>query len=90
MDFEKTIEKLIGARIATRDSIKAYTESEVEKLEASLDLRLPVVYRNFLLTMGKGAGKFFNDVDQTISEEANGKFEEDVDAQLLLVSPEEP
>jgi hypothetical protein len=57
------LNRLKDAGIADTDSIKACSQQEISELENVFSLTLPVSYKCFLLSMGKGAGKFMRGTD---------------------------
>ena len=57
------IERMVGAGYALPDEIVGCTPEEVAGIEARFGLRLPRVYREFLLAMGRGAGRFLRGTD---------------------------
>ncbi len=61
--MQSIIETLIRKRIANCDEILGCSEEEIKELEAFFNTHLPSEYRNFLLTMGHSAGKFFVGTD---------------------------
>jgi hypothetical protein len=56
--IEHVLGRLLGSGLASSTTVRGCTESEVAVVESRLDLRLPAVYRDFLLTMGRAAGEF--------------------------------
>jgi SMI1-KNR4 cell-wall len=54
---------LIESGLASKFNIKGCSEEEVIKLERYFELRLPVVYRDFLLRMGHRAGSYHQGTD---------------------------
>lgn len=63
MNKEALISSLIDAQICKRGEVKGCSLEEVALLERSAGLSLPLQYREFLLGVGKGAGKFFHGTD---------------------------
>lgn len=55
--------RLIKAGIAQPSQIRGCSTHEVSGLESKFEGRLPHSYKLFLLTMGHGAGKFFEGTD---------------------------
>ncbi len=61
--MQALIERMVSAGYARTDEIRGCTPEEVAGIEARFGLRLPQVYREFLLAMGRGAGRFFRGTD---------------------------
>jgi len=59
-DFgEKLATQLIRTGRASRSELIPCSEQEVQELEELNGVRLPAIYRSFLLRMGRGAGEYF-------------------------------
>jgi hypothetical protein len=50
---------IVSSGVARSDEIRPCSEEEVTALEVSLGVEMPNAYRDFLLTMGRGAGDLF-------------------------------
>ena len=61
--IDEVAEKIINDGVATPSQIVGCSEAEVEAIERRFGVRLPAVYRSFLLKMGKGAGGFMPGMD---------------------------
>ena len=61
--MQALIGRMVSAGYARTDEIRGCTPEEVAGIEARFGLRLPQVYREFLLAMGRGAGRFFRGTD---------------------------
>ena len=61
--INKFKESLIGHGIATSEEIVPCSPEEVEQIESAQGVKVPKMYRDFLLTMGRGAGKFYQGTD---------------------------
>lgn len=61
--MSKICERLIRAGIATTDEIRGCSLEETDELESYVKGQFPQSYKIFLLTMGRGAGKFFEGTD---------------------------
>ncbi len=59
MSFETLLERFESEGIATRDSIRGCSASEIEALETKYELTVPSNYRRFLELMGHQAGSLF-------------------------------
>jgi hypothetical protein len=57
------VQLLIKNDIAAYDEIEGCSKKEIRELENYFGLLLPQLYREFLLTMGHGAGKLFRGTD---------------------------
>ena len=62
-DIQALIERMVGTGYARPDELLGCTPEEVARIEARFGLRLPRIYREFLLAMGRGAGRFFRGTD---------------------------
>lgn len=54
---------MIEAKLVTSNSLQGCTEEEVLQIEKKYDIKLALVYRHFLLRMGKSAGAFLQGSD---------------------------
>ena len=63
MDRRDIVGMVIEASLATARQVRGCKEEEVVSLEAKLGRPLPKVYREFLLAVGHGAGKFLVGTD---------------------------
>lgn len=63
MKKEVLVSALIDAKICERSDIQAATLEEVTMLEDALGTKLPAQYREFLLGIGHGAGRFLKGTD---------------------------
>lgn len=61
--MDELIEALIAVGISKREEIAGCSEAQVAKVEALFGMPLPVVYREFLLVAGRGAGRFMLGTD---------------------------
>lgn len=52
-------EQLVTFNIAKVDEIIGCTPSELREVELAQNIELPQIYKEFLLKMGKGAGRFY-------------------------------
>lgn len=52
------MDKIINALNESYIRLVPLTEGEIRKLESHFKITFPAIYRKFLLTMGKSAGKF--------------------------------
>lgn len=59
-NLEKELKK---SKLAGKNEIVGCTNDEIEELENRFGVGFPVVYRDFLLTMGKRAGRFLEGTD---------------------------
>jgi hypothetical protein len=57
--IKQMIRALIQRGLATPYTLQGCPNEEIEKLEEHFNIKLPDAYRDFLLTMGRGAGKLF-------------------------------
>lgn len=57
------VELLVSKNIAKRKEIRGCSEEEITYLEKHFSLSFPKIYRDFLLTLGHGAGDFFIGID---------------------------
>lgn len=55
------IQKLIDSGMASTETVKGCSAAEILSLEQKLGHSLPLSYKNFLVAMGNGAGKFLSD-----------------------------
>lgn len=55
--------KIVKARLASPIEIKGCSINEINILESKIGLKLPKLYKNFLLKFGHGAGEFFLGTD---------------------------
>jgi hypothetical protein len=62
MYLDRVIARLVEQGVDLKE-FKPCTEQEVQELEQQLERRLPAAYREFLLTMGHGAGEVFQSDD---------------------------
>lgn len=63
-DFiEDFTENLIRSGLAFKSDIRACSNREVEFLENKFQIRLPIIYKAFLLKMGHRAGRFCQGTD---------------------------
>jgi hypothetical protein len=60
---DQFVTALIERKIARADEIVGCSEAEVRALERTAGGALPKLYRDFLLSVGKGAGQFWDDLD---------------------------
>lgn len=81
--IETFAEYLILFGEADEDSIKGASLKEINKLESNLNIKLPEIYKQFLIKMGKKAGRygrgeymFINSLEQ-IQTNANNLLEDD-------------
>jgi hypothetical protein len=56
--IEQALTLLVAAGIAELQSIQGCSEAAVDRIETIHDGSLPAIYRQFLLCMGRSAGKF--------------------------------
>jgi len=54
---------LLEKNLTTEDTLEGVSIDDIEKIENLFNVKLPKIYRSFLLSFGKKAGKFANDVD---------------------------
>ena len=59
----KAADILIGQGVATKSTINGCSAKEIEEVEVDVEQPLPLAYRQFLATMGRGAGRFFVGTD---------------------------
>lgn len=59
----ESLENLLSAGITTTERTKGCSDSEIEQIESSLNVKLPTSYKEFLKFMGKGAGDFLVGTD---------------------------
>lgn len=57
------LEKLVQKGVVTYSNVRGFSDKEIMELEACLKYPLPLVYREFLKTMGHRAGVFFIGTD---------------------------
>lgn len=57
--INEVINKLIDSGIAKPAEIRGCSEEEIDNLERQMAIKLPKVYREFLLRIGRQAGSFF-------------------------------
>ncbi len=62
-EFSDVIRALVDSGAATPSDIVGCSDSDVDRLETSLGVSLPRVYREFLKTMGRSAGRLFVGTD---------------------------
>ena len=55
---EKAITRLAAAGLVNPGAVKGCNAEEIRQVEAKFRLQLPPIYKEFLLRMGKAAGKF--------------------------------
>jgi len=60
---EKIVSSLVPARLASISEIRGCTLDEVQELERLEGVQLPQAYKDYLLKMGKGAGRFLEGTD---------------------------
>ena len=65
---ENLISMLLDKGICSKVDIAGCMPWEVAKLENSLEVQLPKQYKEFLLSVGHGAGKFFQGTDIFLSQ----------------------
>lgn len=58
LDNKKTIEEVIKILIDCKNTLVPCSMSEVIELEKAYQITLPDIYKKFLLSMGKDAGKY--------------------------------
>jgi len=58
-----SVEKLVSAGLASRGQITGCSDTEIQQLESSGGAELPKAYKEFLKTMGQGAGDFLVGTD---------------------------
>ena len=81
--WHNLIQRLSELDITHRTEISPCIDSEIDKVEASQNVSLPPVYRDFLKLMGRGAGRFFRGSDLyypdvlTLGEQAKHLLKED-------------
>lgn len=64
LQFMKNIvRKLIRYGLAKSKEIQGCTPEEIRKIEIGLGICFPQTYKDFLLTLGHGAGRFFKGTD---------------------------
>lgn len=56
--MSKSITKLARILSSIGQRLEPMTIDEVKKIEQSYNINLPIVYKDFLMVMGKGAGNF--------------------------------
>ena len=56
----QTISEIKSILIKSGCKLKPCTDKDVLLIESTYNVKLPLVYKDFLLTMGRGAGKFMN------------------------------
>jgi hypothetical protein len=57
--IKQVVRIMIQRGVATPYTMRGCTDGEVEKLEKHFNIKLPSVYRDFLLAMGHGAGSLY-------------------------------
>lgn len=62
MYIERVVARLVDQGVDPQE-FQPCTEQEVQELERQLERRLPLAYREFLLTMGHSAGEVFHPDD---------------------------
>lgn len=69
--FNSIAQILILSRIAKPEEIKSCTQEEIERIELKLKIRLPKIYKDFLLICGHRAGIFFRGTDMFYNDLLN-------------------
>jgi hypothetical protein len=54
---------LVSRGVATEDSVRGCSVTEIDEVEGDVRLRLPLAYREFLAKMGRNAGNFYVGTD---------------------------
>jgi hypothetical protein len=101
VETEALIRRLIRAGLATPEQLRGCSEADIEQIEATLGPRLPASYRDFLLAVGRNAGRFYATGHVTYPdllgnrERANASLDEarypfrlPTDAVIFLATPE--
>ncbi|HQU93948.1 MAG TPA: SMI1/KNR4 family protein [Pyrinomonadaceae bacterium] len=55
--------RVLDSGLSTYWSMSGCSQSEIQRLESTIDLKLPVEYEAFLRKMGHGAGRFMQGTD---------------------------
>jgi SMI1 / KNR4 family (SUKH-1) len=55
--MNKIRERMVRVGMVTENSIQGCSEVEIQRIENDFGIKLPTLYREFLVTMGKRAGK---------------------------------
>ncbi len=78
--------KLLQVGLATKDQIRGCDEAEIDDLAQRYNVTLPAVYKDFLRTVGHGAGRFLKDVSVFYDEvkDLTGRVERDFRGILVL------
>ena len=63
MDGKVLVEFLINTKVCKVDEMQGCTSEEIDRLEKLAGIRLPKAYREFLLAIGRRAGKLFQGTD---------------------------
>ncbi|MBL8196215.1 MAG: SMI1/KNR4 family protein [Blastocatellia bacterium] len=61
--MSQLVKRLISSGIANSNSIKGCNINEINNLESILNIKLPTMYKSFLLVMGHRAGSFYVGTD---------------------------
>jgi hypothetical protein len=57
------VEVLVDREVASRGSILGCDPNEIAEIESHIGHKLPFAYREFLMQMGRGAGRFYEGTD---------------------------
>jgi hypothetical protein len=57
--LDPLIRRMEQSQVALPDELRGCSESEIETLERTYNLSLPLVYREYLATMGHSSGRLF-------------------------------
>jgi hypothetical protein len=67
MNKEKLVSSLVNAKICKVSDVRGISLEDVAALEKAVGQNLPALYREFLLGIGRGAGKFLQGTDIFLS-----------------------
>jgi len=90
--FESLVNEILDSGLAVKEDIKYCSNEDITSLRAATGGVLPIVYEQYLLKIGRGAGKFMQGTDifypgiQGLKEEAIELLEENEEEFKLPVN----
>ena len=61
--IQESVKKLVSAGLASPSQVVGCSDTEIRQLESLVNAKLPIIYKEFLKTMGQCAGSFLAGTD---------------------------